>query len=31
MKIDIAVIGKKTIDFYKQKGGEVISPLVKAF
>jgi transketolase len=28
---NIAVIGKKTIDFYKQKGGEVISPLVKAF
>jgi hypothetical protein len=30
-KKDIADIGKKTIDFYKKKGGEVISPLVKAF
>jgi len=27
---NIAAIGKKVIDFYKKKGGEVISPLVKA-
>jgi transketolase len=29
--VDIAVVGKKVVDFYKKKGGEVISPLVKAF
>jgi transketolase len=28
---DIAVIGKKVADFYAAKGGEVVSPLVKAF
>ncbi|TCD60423.1 Transketolase, partial [Steccherinum ochraceum] len=28
---NIAAIGKKTSEFYKKKGGEVISPLVKAF
>ncbi|KAF9512775.1 hypothetical protein BS47DRAFT_1382802 [Hydnum rufescens UP504] len=28
---NIADIGKKTIDFHKKKGGEVISPLIKAF
>ncbi|KAF8162975.1 transketolase [Crassisporium funariophilum] len=28
---NIAVIGKKVVDFYKQKGGEVVSPLIKAF
>jgi len=27
---NIAVVGKKVADFYKKKGGEVISPLVKA-
>jgi transketolase len=27
---DIAVVGKKVIDFYKKKGGEVVSPMVKA-
>lgn len=27
---DIAVVGKKVIDFYKRKGGEVVSPMVKA-
>jgi len=27
---DIAELGKKVVDFYKKKGGEVISPLVKA-
>ncbi|KAI0340634.1 transketolase [Trametopsis cervina] len=27
---NLAVVGKKVIDFYKKKGGEVISPLVKA-
>jgi len=27
---DIAVVGKKVVDFYTAKGGEVISPLVKA-
>lgn len=27
---DIAAVGKKVVDFYRQKGGEVISPLVKA-
>jgi transketolase len=27
---DIAVVGKKVVDFYKAKGGEVVSPLVKA-
>lgn len=27
---DIAIVGKKVIDFYKKKGGEVVSPLVKA-
>lgn len=29
--LDIAVVGKKVVDFYKQKGGPVVSPLVKAF
>ena len=29
--LDIAQVGKKVVDFYKKKGGEVISPLVKAF
>lgn len=28
--IDIAVVGKKVVDFYAAKGGEVVSPLVKA-
>ncbi|KAJ8078537.1 Transketolase [Marasmius tenuissimus] len=28
---NIAEVGKKVVDFYKKKGGEVISPLVKAF
>jgi transketolase len=28
---NIATVGKKVVDFYKQKGGEVVSPLVKAF
>jgi transketolase len=28
---DIAVVGKKVVDFYAAKGGEVVSPLVKAF
>ncbi|KAH9951364.1 transketolase [Amylocystis lapponica] len=27
---NIAVIAKKVVDFYKKKGGEVVSPLVKA-
>jgi len=27
---NIAVVGKKVVDFYKAKGGEVVSPLVKA-
>jgi transketolase len=27
---DIAVVGKKVVDFYKAKGGEVVSPLVRA-
>jgi transketolase len=27
---DIALVGKKIVDFYKAKGGEVVSPLVKA-
>ncbi|PSR88894.1 hypothetical protein PHLCEN_2v5043 [Hermanssonia centrifuga] len=27
---NIAVVGKKVIDFYKKKGGEVVSPMVKA-
>ena len=27
---DIAELGKKVVAFYKQKGGEVVSPLVKA-
>ena len=27
---DIAAIGKKVVDFYAAKGGEVVSPLVKA-
>jgi hypothetical protein len=27
---DIAKVGNKVIDFYKTKGGEVISPLLKA-
>jgi transketolase len=29
--LDIAIVGKKVVDFYKQKGGPVVSPLVKAF
>jgi hypothetical protein len=28
--LDIAAVSKKVIAFYKQKGGEVVSPLVKA-
>ncbi|CAE6479984.1 unnamed protein product [Rhizoctonia solani] len=28
---NIANLGKKTVEFYKKKGGEVISPLLKAF
>ncbi|EMD38633.1 hypothetical protein CERSUDRAFT_113807 [Gelatoporia subvermispora B] len=27
---NIATVGKKVVDFYRKKGGEVISPLVKA-
>jgi len=27
---NIAVVGKKVVDFYRKKGGEVVSPLVKA-
>jgi hypothetical protein len=27
---DIAVVGKKVIAFYKKKGGEIVSPMVKA-
>ena len=27
---DIALVGKKVVDFYKAKGGKVESPLVKA-
>jgi transketolase len=27
---DIAAVGKKVVDFYTAKGGEVVSPLVKA-
>ncbi|KAH9171510.1 transketolase [Lactarius sanguifluus] len=27
---NIALVGKKVVDFYKTKGGEVVSPLVKA-
>ncbi|KAH9977191.1 transketolase [Lactifluus volemus] len=27
---NIAVVGKKVVDFYKAKGGEVVSPLVRA-
>ena len=27
---DIAKVGTKVIDFYKKKGGEVVSPLLKA-
>jgi len=27
---DIAKVGAKVIDFYQKKGGEVISPLLKA-
>ena len=29
--IDIASVGKKVVEFYKQKGGEVVSPILKAF
>jgi len=28
--LDIAEKGKKVIEFYKKKGGEVITPLLKA-
>ncbi|KAF8326391.1 putative transketolase [Cantharellus anzutake] len=28
---NIAELGKKTIEFYRKKGGEVVSPLIKAF
>ncbi|KAG7452724.1 transketolase [Guyanagaster necrorhizus] len=28
---NIASVGKKVVEFYKQKGGEVVSPLVRAF
>jgi transketolase len=31
LQIDIAKVGKQVVDFYKQKGGPVVSPLVKAF
>jgi len=27
---NIAIVGKKVVDFYKAKGGEVVSPLVRA-
>ena len=27
---NLAAVGKKVVAFYKQKGGEVVSPLVKA-
>ncbi|KAI0078159.1 transketolase [Panus rudis PR-1116 ss-1] len=27
----LAEVGKKVVDFYKKKGGEVVSPLIKAF
>jgi len=27
---DIAAVGKKVVEFYKKKGGEIVSPLVKA-
>jgi transketolase len=27
---NIALVGKKVVDFYKKKGGEIVSPLVKA-
>jgi len=27
---NIAVVGKKVVDFYQKKGGEIVSPLVKA-
>lgn len=29
--VDIAGVGKKVVEFYKKKGGEIVSPLVKAF
>jgi transketolase len=29
--LDIAVIGKKVVDFYRKRGGEIVSPLIKAF
>uniref|UniRef100_A0A0W0FU13 transketolase n=1 Tax=Moniliophthora roreri TaxID=221103 RepID=A0A0W0FU13_MONRR len=28
---NIASVGRKVVDFYKKKGGEVVSPLLKAF
>lgn len=28
--LDIAVVGKKVVDFYTKKGGEIVSPLIKA-
>ncbi|KAJ7489910.1 transketolase [Mycena galericulata] len=28
---NIAAVGQKVVTFYKQKGGEVVSPLIKAF
>ncbi|KAG8861871.1 Transketolase [Serendipita sp. 411] len=27
---NIATVGKKVVDFYKKKGGEIVSPLIKA-
>ena len=27
---DIVTVGQKVIDFYRKKGGEIVSPLVKA-
>jgi len=28
--LDVATVAKKVVDFYQKKGGEVVSPLVKA-
>ena len=30
-RTDIAAVGKKVVEFYEKKGGDVVSPLVKAF
>jgi transketolase len=27
---DIAIVGKKVVEFYRKRGGDVLSPLVKA-